>query len=192
MALVMKRIALGGMLLIGTLTVLIAVGYAMDDPGGWAGAAISAAWVVPTVLLTWAAWTRPALGARILVPLVVLVALARVVLPFASERLREFVDGVGPVFALATVAVAVATAALGLHRTGIAGWLLACLAIINGAGVYAQDVARGGGGPGPLGLLSTSGGVLTLPMLVAGALLVAADRLEHRRPSAPASRPTHV
>ena len=82
--------------------------------------------------------------------------------------------------------------ALVMKRTALAGWLLAGLAIINGAGVYAQGVVCGGGGPGPLGLLSTSGAVLALPMLVAGALLGAADRLEHRRPAAPASRPTHA
>lgn len=132
----------------------------MEDPGGWAGATTSAAWVVPTALLAWVAWARPALGARIVVPLVGLVALSWVVRPFASETLRDLFDHIGPVFTLATATVAVPTAALGLHRPGLAGWLLVGLAVVNGAGIYVEDVVRGGVGPGPLGLLGTSDGVL--------------------------------
>lgn len=88
--------------------------------------------------------------------------------------------------------MAVATAALGLHRTRLAGGLLVGLAVVNGAGVLIEDVVRGGVGPGPLGLLGTSGGALVLPMLIAGVLLVAADRLEPHHPVASAGRPAHA
>jgi hypothetical protein len=176
---VVRRVAVGGMLVVGGFFILFAVGYAMEDPGGLAGAALSAAMILPAVALSWVAWRRPTVGARIVVPLVALAAAAWVVLPFASETLRDFFNRAGPVFAIATAVVVVATAALGFHRSRLAGWLLVGLAVLNGAGVFLEDVVRGGGGPGPLGLLGTSGGVLVVPTLIAGVLLVLADRLEH-------------
>lgn len=187
---VVRRIAAGGLLVFGAAFMLFAVGYAMEDPGGWSGAAISAAWVVPIGLLTWLTWTRPAVGGRVAVVLVVLAGVGWVALPFAWETLRDLFDRVGPVFALATIAAAVVTAALGMHRPWLAGWLLVGLAVVNFAGLAAEAAVRGDG-PGPRVLLGTSGGVLVVPMLVAGALLVVADRLEHHPVGQP-GRPAHA
>ena len=181
-----RKTAVGGLLLIGGLFIVFAVGYALEEPGGWAGAAMSAAWVVPTALLSGLAWRRPAVGAWFAIPLVAVIGVSALVLPFTADGVREAVERSGPVLPLATVAATMICAALGVHRAGQAGWLLVGLAAANVVGSSLEQLARGGGEPLPLGLLAGSGGVTVVPVLVAGCLLIVADLLERHPPASSA------
>lgn len=176
-ATVVKRIGAWGLIGFAALFGLFAAGYAFEDPGGWAAVGIVAAFVVPTALLALAAWRWPEHAMRSVVPVVVLVALSWVLLPLFPDEIRDWFDQVGPVFAMATTVAAVALAVLGLHRPGLAGALLLGIAVF----VFVQLILAANAfeeGPGPRGLLGTSGGVMLLPMAIAGALLLLAHQLE--------------
>ena len=128
-------------------------------------------------LLALAAWRWPEHAMRSVVPVVVLVALSWVLLPLFPDEIRDWFDQVGPVFAMATTVAAVALAVLGLRRPGLAGALLLGIAVF----VFVQLILAANAfdeGPGPRGLLGTSGGVMLLPMAIAGALLLLAHQLE--------------
>lgn len=189
LAKVVKRIGAWGLVAFAALFGLFAAGYAFEDPGGWAAVGLVALYVVPAVLLAVVAWRWPQRAMVTVVPVVAVIALAWVALPLFAEAVRGWFDDVGPVFALATGVAAVALAVLGLHRPGLAGTLLIAVA----AFVFLQLVIEANAlveGPGPLGLLGTSGGVVLLPMVVSGVLLLVAyelERHEHRAvPRAPA------
>lgn len=91
--------------------------------------------------------------------------------------------------AMATTVAAVGLAVLGLHRPALAGSLLIAVAAVVVVRLVLETNALVEG-PGPLGVLGTSGGVMVLPMTISGALLLIAsglERHEHRvLPSAPA------
>lgn len=178
-ATVVKRIGAWGLIGFAALFGLFAAGYAFEDPGGWAAVGIVATVLVPTALLVIAAWRWPEHATRTVVPVVVLIALSWVLLPLFPDEIRDWFDQVGPVFAMATTVAAVALAVLGLHRPGLAGTLLVAIA----AFVFVQLVLGADAlheGPGPASLLGTSGGVMLVPMAIAGALLLLAHVLARR------------
>jgi small-conductance mechanosensitive channel len=177
LAKVVKRIGAWGLVAFAALFGLFAAGYAFEDPGGWAAVGLVALYVVPAVLLAVVAWRWPQRAMVTVVPVVAVIALAWVALPLFPEAVRGWFDDVGPVFALATGVAAVALAVLGLHRPGLAGTLLIAVAafvfvqLVLGANAFAE-------GPGPFSLLETSGGVMVLPMVISGSLLLTAYELE--------------
>lgn len=153
-----------------------------------------AAYVVPAVVLALVAWRRPQRAMVTVVPVVVLIALAWVLLPLFPDEMRRWFDEVGPVLAMANGVAAVALAALGLRRPGAAGiLLLATAAFVFVQLVLGADALREG--PGALGLLGTSGGVMLLPMTIAGVLFLIAFELARygdRAAGHTRARPAHA
>lgn len=180
-----------GLVGFAALFALFAAGYAFGDPGGWAAGGMVAAFLVPTALLAMTAWRWPHRAGSTVVPFVVVITLAWTIVPVFPDEAREWFDRVGPVFAMATTVAAVVLAVLGLHRPALAGGLLIGIA----AFVFIQLVLGANAlrdGPGPWSLLGTSGGVMLLPMALAGLLMLVAHQLErhgrsvttHRAPGA--------
>ena len=102
-------------------------GYALQDPGGNTGLLITAAWVLPMLILAVAAWFWPAPTAPLLLALTASFIAACVWLAFDPAALREFISENGPVIAVSVVALSFPAAVLGLKRTALAGWMLVAL-----------------------------------------------------------------
>ena len=186
---VLRRTAFTFMMAFGLLGTLFVAGYALDDPGGLTGIGMTAAWVLPMVTLGALALVRPDTGAPVLTFATVMVLGFTLVDGIVGVVPR---DDVGPVAAITVFALAVALAALGLHRAKLAGVLMVTTALVQlGATVLSAVVHSVGEGPGPGALLGSSSGVVVLPVLVAGAAFwlagVYAD--EHVRPVWPQAHP---
>ena len=182
LATILRRTAFTFMMAFGLLGTLFAAGYALDDPGGLTGLGMTAAWVLPMLVLAGLALLRPETGGPVLTFATVLVLGFTVVDSLAGIVPR---DDVGPVAAITVLALTVALAALGLHRAKLAGVLMVTVALVQlGATVLGVLVRTAGDGPGPGALLGGSSGVVVLPVLVAGVMFwlagVYAD--EHVRP----------
>jgi hypothetical protein len=155
------------------------VGETMTDPGGIAGAALVAAWLVPAAGLGVFAARRPARAAGTLT--VVAVAVAGFVL-LDGLTLLVPTDRVGPVGSIVVFATAAALDVLGLRRPLRAGALLVLLGGANLAGV-AGKMADGA----PLGAaLTGSAGAVAVPVLLAGLLFLLAGALAGTGRTAPA------
>lgn len=186
---VLRRTAFTFMMAFGLLGTLFVAGYALDDPGGLTGIGMTAAWVLPMVTLGALALVRPDTGAPVLTFATVMVLGFTLVDGIVGVVPR---DDVGPVAAITVFALAVALAALGLHRAKLAGVLMVTTSLVQlGATVLSAVVHGVGEGPGPGALLGSSSGVVVLPVLVAGAAFwlagVYAD--EHVRPVWPQAHP---
>lgn len=161
--------------------ILFAAGYALEDPGGWKGAAIFAAMVAPMVVLTWVARRHPGAGVRwVLGGGVLLLAYAAVAL---------FVEPVDlPVVPLAALVLSVPAAVLGLRDARRGGELLVLVAAGPVLSVLANVLGGGGEGP-PLGAaLGGSTGVVVVPLLVFAGIFLLASVIEPGRRSV--ERPT--
>lgn len=182
LATILRRTAFTFMMAFGLLGTLFIAGYALDDPGGLTGLGMTAAWVLPMLVLAGLALLRPETGGPVLTFATVLVLGFTVVDSLLGIVPR---DDVGPVAAITVFALAVALAALGLRRAKLAGVLMVTLALVQlGATVLGVLVRAAGEGPGPGAMLGGSSGVVVLPVLVGGAMFwlagVYAD--EHVRP----------
>jgi hypothetical protein len=102
-------------------------GYALQDPGGNTGLLITAAWLLPMLILAVAAWFWPAPTAPLLLALTASFIAACVWLAFDPAALREFISENGPVIAVSVVALSFPAAVLGLKRAALAGWMLVAL-----------------------------------------------------------------
>lgn len=102
-------------------------GYALQDPGGNTGLLITAAWVLPMLILAVAAWFWPAPTAPLLLALTASFIAACVWLAFDPAALRSFISENGPVIAVSVIALSFPAAVLGLKRTALAGWMLVAL-----------------------------------------------------------------
>ena len=119
-----------GAAVMAVFTVLAGVfigGYALQDPGGNTGLLITAAWVLPMLILAVAAWFWPAPTAPLLLALTASFIAACVWLAFDPAALRAFISENGPVIAVSVVALSFPAAVLGLKRTALAGWMLVAL-----------------------------------------------------------------
>jgi hypothetical protein len=119
-----------GAAVMAVFTVLAGVfiaGYALQDPGGNTGLLITAAWVLPMLILAVAAWFWPAPTAPLLLALTASFIAACVWLAFDPAALREFISENGPVIAVSVVALSFPAAVLGLKRAALAGWMLVAL-----------------------------------------------------------------
>ena len=119
-----------GAAVMAVFTVLAGVfiaGYALQDPGGNTGLLITAAWVLPMLILAVSAWFWPAPTAPLLLALTASFIAACVWLAFDPEALRAFISDNGPVIAVSVVALSFPAAVLGLKRAALAGWMLVAL-----------------------------------------------------------------
>lgn len=178
---VLRSLAFGFMTLFGVLGTMFVAGYAFTDLGTATAVAVTAAWVVPMVALSVLALRRPETALRVLAWLTGIVSVTTVL-----DSVFRIVprDDWGPVMAVVVLALGVSLAFLGLHRTRAAGLLLVVLAGAQLAGtVLGLVLADGwGDGPGGRGMLSTSSGVVVLPILLTGILfLMAASLAEEPR-----------
>lgn len=175
---VLRYAAFTLMALFGLLGGLFVAGYAFEDLSTWAAIGVTAAMAVPTIVLSVVAFRYPTQTAPWFVGLSGVVAV--LTLLNASFDLVD-ADSVGPVVAVAVFALAVSLGFLGLHRAALSGVLLVMLGLAQlGAVVlgFAGELAEGGG-PGLGDMLTTSSGVIVVPMLVVGVLFLVAGALTH-------------
>ena len=119
-----------GAAVMAVFTVLAGVfiaGYALQDPGGNTGLLITAAWLLPMLILSVAAWFWPAPTAPLLLALTASFIAACVWLAFDPAALRAFISENGPIIAVSVVALSFPAAVLGLKRAALAGWMLVAL-----------------------------------------------------------------
>ena len=105
--------------------VLFIAGEALSDPGGWMGAGIVAAWLVPPLALSVLAVVRPRAAHPLLVIIVWIVVAASVASIFRARMVWEFEDTHGPVNLLVQIAVLIPLVALGRAMPLEAGRLMA-------------------------------------------------------------------
>ena len=124
---------------------------------------------------------RPDAAAPVLLGLAVVAALVTVL--DAAFTVVD-VDAVGPVMAIAVFATAVALGFLGLHREALSGLLLVFLGIAQFLATLLGHSGAGGPGGGPrIGdLITTSSGVVVVPLAVVGLLYLVAGALDHEPP----------
>ena len=176
---VLKYIAFTLMVLVGLVGGLFVAGYAFEDLSTWAAIGSTAAWLVPTVVLCLLALTTYSAVPTVFVVLTGLVS-AFTLLDSAVGLVDR--DSLGPVAAIGVFALAVSLAFLGLRQASLAGLLLVVLGVVQLAATSIGFVEewQAGGGPGLGALLTTSSGVIVLPMLVVGALFLVAGGLAHQ------------
>ena len=175
---VLRYTAFTLMTLFGLFGGLFAAGYAFEDLETWSAIGLTAAFAVPTIALSVVALRVPDRAAPWFVGLSGLVAVLTLL-----EAGFDVVDtdSVGPVVAIGVFALAVALGFLGLHRSALSGVLLVMLGLAQlGAVVlgFSGELAEGGG-PGLGDMLTTSSGVIVVPMVVVGVLFLVAGILTH-------------
>lgn len=188
LATVLIRISIGMVLGFTVLGGMFTAGYALDDPGGAAGVALVAAWLVPMLVLSWFAWraplrTLPWLVVATLVPVGLAVWSA-----FDTPGFRDALDEIGPVPAVALIVLGPPIVLLGRVRP------LAAAGLAGVVSVVAPVIMVLGGGLTEAGrpALSPSTVVAGFPLLVAGVLLLVAGILRRREgdlPAGPADGP---
>ena len=150
-----------------------ALGYAVEDPGGWSAAALFVGLVVPVVGLTIVAARAPRAAFVVLTTAVVLFATSAVV-----EELVDIVDA--PVVPVVALVLVVPIAVLGQRRAMRAGVLLTAVVAVPLALVLVRMVEESDvHGAGLRDLLATSTGVVVIPLVVIAALLLTAGSLAH-------------
>lgn len=166
-----------------------ALGYAFDDPGGWAAVLLVAAVVLPVAALTVLALRDAPLAAKVLTVAVVLFVVWGVV--------SRFVDIEMPTIPVVAMMLALPIAVVGQRDATRAGELLLIVAAVPLLLVIARLVRESGPeGPGLGALLGGSTGAVVVPLaglavlfLVAGAMgrPARASGGQPSRPSAPAA-----
>jgi len=163
-----KWVAFGLMAAFGGFAVLMLAGETIQDPGGWRAVGLTAAWLVPLVLLCGLGYARP----QVALPLLAVGALAPVGLGVLTmldyDRWRDFEDSNGPVSLVLSLVVAVAVAFAGLRRPGAAGWLILAVTLV--------PLALTTAGAGEEWHRALASGAALLPIVVAGVLFVVAGR----------------
>jgi hypothetical protein len=163
---------------LGVLGTAFVVGELMADPGGLQAVWLTTAWLLPMLVLAALALWWPDLAAPLMPALV---AVAGVFL-LVDATLHMVPRGVGPVPAVLVFALAVPSGLLGWHRPRLAGFSLVALSVLT---LVANALVRHNA---PFGtIFGGSSGVLVMPLLVIGALLVLAWLLE--RPAAQEEAP---
>lgn len=190
----LTNLAFAVMVLFGVIGGLFVAGYAFEDLSTWAAIGGTAAWLVPTVVLCLLTFSpHPA------VPTVFVVLSGLVATFTILDATIHLVDRdlLGPVAAIGVFALAVSLAFLGRRRMSLTGLLLVGLGVIQ---LIATSIGflgewRGGGGPGLGDLLTTSSGVIVVPMLLAGTLFLVAGGMAHQSGRfwhlPPATHPAH-
>ncbi len=192
---ILTYIAFTVMVLVGVVGGLFVAGYAFEDLDTWAAIGSTAAWLVPTVVLCLLALTRYSAVPTVFVVVTGLVA--AFTLLDSSVGLVDR-DALGPVAAIGVFALAVSLAFLGLREASLAGLLLVVLGVVQLAAtsIVFLEEWQADGGPGLRALLTTSSGVIVVPLLVVGALFLVAGWLAHQslrywHHLPPTARPAH-
>lgn len=182
-SLILRRVGLVLTSLLAVGGILFALGYAFDDPGGWAAVGLTVAVLVPLIALVLLAVYRPEVATTVLTWAVVLYAVwAAVTLIFDPVDAPTL-----PIIALVLVAP---IAVVGQRKPWLAGVLLLATAVIPLVVVlieYFTESARDGLGS----LFGTSTGVVVLPLVILGVLFLVAGsthpahELEERPPARP-------
>jgi hypothetical protein len=187
LATVLRWSGFGLLAVFGLLGSLFVIGETMTDPGGVRAVLLVAAWLVPMVVACLVCLLWPRIGSWVAGVTLGLIAGLWAWYAIAPEAWDTFMDERGPIIGIATFALGVPLAFLGLHEPRRAGWMLLLAGVIPIAGkaleitVSGDSLDRGGLG----GLLSTSGTIFAVPFLVSGALFLISG-LVRRRDSAPA------
>jgi hypothetical protein len=178
--------AFGLMGLFGFFGSAFMIGGAMEDPGGARGVLLISLWLVPMLIacVVCAAWPR--IGSWVAAAAVALLAGTWIWFAVDPEWWRSFMDDRGPVIAIATFAVGLPLAFLGLRAPGRAGWMLLATGLIPIVGLLlgtwsARAVESG--------LPPRSAMVIALPFVVSGVLFLAAERRRGRAGVTAAANP---
>lgn len=190
---ILRNTAFVLMTLFGVLGGLFAAGYAFEDLAVGAALGVTLAWVVVAAGLAVLALRAPTAAPPAFVVLTVVVAGLSIL--DATLGLLDR-DAVGPVSSIGVLVLATGLGFLGLRRAALAGGLLWVLGLGQLVATVAGRRADLGGGEGPgLGdLLTTSSGVVVVPLLVVGTLFLLAGALGHdswRFWPLPAAGPRH-
>jgi hypothetical protein len=171
---VLKYVAFALMAVFALVGGAFVIGETFSDPGGWAAVGVSALWVVPLVGLSVFALLRPEAAGPVFVGVTALVALFTV-----ADSVFDIIprDDWGPVTAIVVFALGVALTFLAVSQALLAGTLMVSVAVAQLVAMMA-GVAVHSGGDGARPGLGGSSGVVVLPLLVIGALLVEAGRME--------------
>lgn len=151
------------MLLVCAFGLLWAAAEAMADPGGWLAVALTAAWLVPLLLLTGLALWRPELAQPVILVVAVLLGLVLVFSAVAQGTWSDLENHVGPFRAVGLLALALPTAVLAWHRPLTGGSVLLALGAL--ATVLGMVLRGRVGGSAALG-------VVALPIVLSGALFL--------------------
>lgn len=174
--------AFGLLAAFGLLGSLFVIGETMTDPGGLQAVLLVAAWLVPMVVACVVCLLWPRIGSWVAGVTLCLIAGLWAWYAIASEAWDTFMDERGPVIGIATFALGLPLAFLGLHEPRRAGWMLLLAGMIPIIGTALEitgsgdSVGRGGLG----GLLSTSGTIFAVPFLLSGALFLVSGLLRPR------------
>jgi hypothetical protein len=165
---ILRRVGLALMLLWGTLASLFISGYAFEDLPLASAILETAAWVVPMLVLLVVGWRAPEpIAIRVLAAAVGVLGVGWTANLAAPEWWARLFDTVGPVLAVAGIAVTVPLAALGQRRPLLAGVLLVVAAFLPVIGVG-----------GLVGGFMRSATIATLPNLVIGLVFLVAGLIE--------------
>ncbi len=162
---ILRIVALVWAAAITTLAGAFAAGEALADPGGLAGVAMVALWVVPLVILLVLALRDPERA----LPLLAAVVLGVAVLAVWQATTPRTFDRMGPVAAIASLVPLLPLAVSGRRRPWAAGLLLTALGLAPVA--VAAFV-------GQVGMVSAM--ALAIPILLSGVLLLLAAVLVRR------------
>jgi hypothetical protein len=167
----------------GLLGSLFVAGEISVDPGGWEAVALVALWVLPMLFLCALAVRRTDTAHRVLVAAVTVLVALWVWFALAPGWWRSLMDERGPVLAIASFAVGVAVAFLGLRRPGTAGGLLVVMATVPVVASAVASAVLDADRPDPAGVLGGSSTAAAIPTLVVGVLFLlsyAAERVHAR------------
>ena len=167
---VLRLVGVGIMAVFGLVATAFVVGSALQDPGGAAGAALAGAYLVPLAVLVAVALAWPRVGVWVLGGAALGVVGLYAWFALDPEWWREVMDDRGPIVAVAGIIVAVSLGALGVRRTGVAGALL----VAFGALCYLVPLvlSREGGAEAGGPSLTVSAGIVIVPSVLAGLLLL--------------------
>lgn len=173
LAVVLKR---SGFVLIeafAVFAILFAAGSAIDDPGGWAGLALIASWAVPLVVLAVLAAARPQKATLVLALVGIGIVALNLWATLNDSSWDSLENDVGPIRAIASIAVAGPLGILGLRRARAAGLML----LVVGAAPVLLSASS-------LALRSAPLVAITAPIVLAGALFLSASMLgSDKRPA---------
>lgn len=147
---------------------LTVAGDTMVDPGGWKGLALTAAWLLPMLLLCVLAYFRPSVA----VPVLAVAACVPVVLGALElwdyARWQAWEERTGPVSLVLALVVAAAAAVVGLSRPTAAGILMLVVAVV--------PVALAAIGAGADWLRPVSIGLVLAPVVASAVLFLIGGR----------------
>lgn len=167
-----RGIWIAAVVLAGLFTVLMSLftaGYAMDDPGGLAGLALIATWLVPMLIGVWLAVRRPELAYRILLAITLLTIAVGCWQLVDPRTLHEWEFTNGPVVAIGSFATMLPLALTARFRL----WQCALLMMAIALALLAPELRAG--------MHLGSSGAVAMPMLLDASLLGLAAALAQPR-----------